>query len=105
MEQEPGSSGVNTIDHYRRIVLPGFRFDGNRSTGSKEERFNVFASQAEHGNVYAVMGMWVEPWLTELESFPSKRYKDDQVDATSGGYEFLAKKIRHGRPSVRVVGG
>lgn len=102
MEQEPGSSGVNTIDHYQREVLQGYDFDGNRSTGKKEERFNAFASQAEHGNVYVLAGAWVEAYLTELESFPNPRYKDDQVDATSGAYEFLASKIRHGRPGIRV---
>jgi len=32
MEQEPGSSGINTIDYYRRRVLLGFSFRGLRST-------------------------------------------------------------------------
>ncbi|GEM_PF-3677974 len=38
MEQEPGSSGINTIDHYCRRVLSGYAFYGIRPTGSKEER-------------------------------------------------------------------
>ncbi len=88
MEQEPGSSGVNTIDHYRREVLAGFTFYGVRSTGSKEERANPVSSQAEASNIKLVRGNWINSYLDEVESFPLGAH-DDQVDAVSGAIEQL----------------
>jgi len=93
MEQEPGSSGVNVIDHYRRQVLPGFDFRGVPSTGSKEVRANPVASQAEAGNVKLVRGSWINAFLDELESFPGGSH-DDQVDALSGAFEALTQQRR-----------
>ena len=93
MEQEPGSSGVNVIDHYRRQVLPGFDFRGVPSTGSKEVRANPVASQAEAGNVKLVRGSWIGAFLDELESFPGGSH-DDQVDALSGAFEALTQQRR-----------
>jgi predicted phage terminase large subunit-like protein len=89
MEQEPGSSGVNTIDHYRRNVLIGFDFDGDRPTGGKSERARPLASAAEAGNVYIVKGQWHPVFLDEISLFPNVPH-DDQVDAVSGAVGFLA---------------
>ena len=83
IEQEPGSSGVDTIDHYRRRVLRGYNFRGIRSTGSKVERAGPVSSAAEAGNVKLVRGPWIGDYLDELEAFPEGSH-DDQVDATSG---------------------
>ncbi len=91
MEQEPGSSGVNTIDHYTRRVLVGFTFRGNRATGSKSERAMPLASQAEAGNVRIVRGAWNGALLDELESFPQGAH-DDMVDACAGAFEKLARR-------------
>ena len=90
MEQEPGSSGVNTIDHYRRRILAGFAFYGNRTTGSKEMRANPVSSQAEAGNIKLVRGPWINDFLDEAELFPHGAH-DDQVDAVSGAFEQLAQ--------------
>ena len=46
MEQEPGSSGVNTIDHHRRRVLVGFDFKPDKKTASKTVRANPVSSAA-----------------------------------------------------------
>lgn len=88
MEQEPGSSGITVISHFRRNVLPGYTVIGNRPTGSKELRANPFSSVAEAGNVKILEGRWNEEWLDEFEGFPSGQH-DDQVDSTVGGYEIL----------------
>jgi predicted phage terminase large subunit-like protein len=88
IEQEPGSSGVNTIDHYRREVLAGFTFYGVKSTGSKEERANPVSSQAEAGNIKLVRGTWINDFLDEAEAFPGGAH-DDQVDAISGAFAEL----------------
>jgi predicted phage terminase large subunit-like protein len=97
MEQEPGSAGVNTIDHYAREVLKGFDFRGNRATGSKELRANPVSSAAEHGNVKLMRGPWITTFLDEAEIFP-KGTHDDQVDAVSGGFEILSE----GRGTIAV---
>jgi len=88
MEQEPGSSGVNTIDNYSRKVLMGWSFKGIRSTGSKEERSNPLSSQAEAGNVKLIRGTWITEFLDEGEAFPVGAH-DDQVDAASGAHNQL----------------
>jgi predicted phage terminase large subunit-like protein len=81
MEQEPGSSGVAVIDHYRRL-LAGCTFQGQRSTGSKADRAAPLAAQAEGGNVKLLRGAWNKDFLDELEAFPFGKH-DDQVDAAS----------------------
>lgn len=86
MEQEPGSSGVNTIDHYTREVLSGWAFRGERSTGSKLSRANPVSSQAEAGNIKLLRGAWIGEFLDEVEAFPNGSH-DDQVDAMSGAFE------------------
>jgi predicted phage terminase large subunit-like protein len=65
MEQEPGSSGVNTIDYYARKVLAGFSFKGHKTTGSKEIRANPVSAAAENGNVHLVRGLWLSDFLDE----------------------------------------
>lgn len=98
MEQEPGSSGVNTIDHYARRVLKGFSFRGRRATGPKALRANPVSAAAEAGNVKLVRGAWNADFLDEVEVFPNGAH-DDQADAVSGGFEALTKP----RPQVVVV--
>jgi predicted phage terminase large subunit-like protein len=88
MEQEPGSSGVNTISHYQRNVLKGYAFKGNKTTGSKEDRAAPFSSACEAGNVFLVRGHWLGAYLDELEAFPQGSH-DDQVDASSGAFAQL----------------
>lgn len=89
MEQEPGSSGVNTIHHYATQVLVGFTFRGRRATGSKEVRANPVSSAAQAGNIFLVRARWNGAFLDEVVSFPGGSH-DDQVDAVSGGTEILA---------------
>jgi len=90
MEQEPGSSGVNTIDHYSREILVGYSFRGDKVTGDKETRAAPLSSAAEAGNVRIIVGHWVEEFLDETEAFPDSRYKD-QVDAVSGAVSKLSE--------------
>jgi predicted phage terminase large subunit-like protein len=81
MEQEPGSAGVAVIDHYLRL-LAGFNFHGQRSTGSKADRAQPLAAQAEGGTVKLLRAPWNAAFLDELELFPFGRH-DDQADAAS----------------------
>ena len=104
MEQEPGSAGVNDIDHYRRHVLLGYSFYGVKSTGSKEIRANPFSSASEAGNVKLVRGSWNEAFLDELILFPDGEH-DDQVDAVAGAYQVLSKHPPLGGDGVPSIFG
>lgn len=95
MEQEPGSSGVNTISTYRRL-LAGYQFRPNKTTGSKELRANIASSQAEGGNIKIVKAYWNDAFLNELAAFPTKGVHDDAVDACSGAMEKIIKLGRAG---------
>jgi predicted phage terminase large subunit-like protein len=93
MEQEPGSAGVDTIDHYARYVLPGYVFSGIHSTGSKELYANPVASAAEAGNFFILRGFWNRKFLDEFESFPQGAH-DDIVDSTSKACNVLTSAPR-----------
>jgi predicted phage terminase large subunit-like protein len=92
MEEEPGSSGKDTIDHYARRVLTGYDFRGVRATGSKSERAAPFSAACEAGNVLIVRGPWdYQGLIDELCAFPRGPH-DDRVDAASGAFSELARR-------------
>jgi predicted phage terminase large subunit-like protein len=90
MEQEPGSSGKMMIDQYARYVLPGFDFQGIRSTGDKLTRARPFAASFANGNVRVIRAPWLTEWLDEFSSFPEACDHDDQVDSAVSAFTFLA---------------
>jgi predicted phage terminase large subunit-like protein len=87
-EQEPGSAGVDVIDHYARRVLKAFHFQGDKVTGSKESRAEKFSTAVKQGRVYIIKAPWNNAYYDELELFPNGRYLD-QADASSGVYDKL----------------
>ncbi len=91
MEQEPGSSGKNTIDHYARRILIGYSFKGDRPTGDKATRAEPLSAAAENGNVRLVKGKWNRDFIDEAEGFPHGTYKD-QIDAASGAFSKVNKR-------------
>ena len=99
MEQEPGSSGVNTIDRYKREVLRGYYFQGEKTTGNKADRARPLSSMCErgiddlvkYGNVKLLRGAWIEDFFDEAEAFPAGVH-DDQIDAASLAFGKLFKK-------------
>lgn len=100
IEQEPGSSGVDNISHYRRMVLSDRTFDGDRPTGKKAERAKPVAGMASNGHIYYVRARWNSVWLDELGSFTGDgKEKKDQADSLSGAY----KMLQRGRAGVRMI--
>lgn len=100
MEQEPGASGKLTINTFGRSVLLGYDFDGQPSSKDKEGRAKLWAAPAKRGQIRIVQGDWNKSFLTEARNFPKPGYHDDQIDAVSGAWEYLAgvrKKHRKGR--------
>lgn len=89
MEQEPGSSGINTIDHYARKVLQGYDFLGVTSSGSKVERARNASSAAQAGLVHIVQGCrnFLE-FMDEADLFPYGAH-DDTIDGFSGAFNYF----------------
>jgi predicted phage terminase large subunit-like protein len=100
MEQEPGSSGKALVDQYARYVVPGYDFQGIRSTGDKVTRARPFAAAVANGNVRVIRGAWLSDWLDELSSFPEACDHDDQVDSAVGAFTYLAGL---GLPQRKIV--
>jgi predicted phage terminase large subunit-like protein len=93
MEQEPGSSGDITIDHYARNVLPGYNFAGVRSTGSKVQRAETASAAAQAGRVFILSRCRnMLPFFDELDVFPYGAH-DDSVDGFSGAFTYFRNKV------------
>ncbi len=88
LEQEPGSGGKDQVDNTIRN-LAGYKVRAERPTGDKTTRAIPYSVQVNQGNVKMVPGEWNTAYLNELEFFPESTYKD-QVDASSGAFNFLA---------------
>lgn len=82
--QDPGSAGKINVAYYVG-ELAGYTVKFDPVTGSKTDRANPLASQAEVGNVYIFRADWNETFLTEVETFPTGSH-DDQVDGASSGF-------------------
>lgn len=89
MEQEPGSSGAYTIDHFARGVLNGYDFAGVVSTGSKAERARAASAASEKGKVLISNKCRnILPFLDEADVFPYG-IKDDTIDAFSMAFNYF----------------
>lgn len=97
MECEPGSGGIKTVDHYARIVLPGWVVRGNSEDKDKVLRAHPYSAQCELGNVWLIRAGWISDWLDEHEEFPFGRFMD-QVDSASGGVRMILTMPVHNRP-------
>jgi predicted phage terminase large subunit-like protein len=91
IEEEPGSGGKYTLDHFQRHILPGRAVRGDRPQGPKAVRADAFAAAAEAGNVHLVEGSWIAAFLDEAEQFPMGRH-NDQVDAVAGACRVAAAR-------------
>ncbi len=91
LEQEPGSGGKDSVIATTQ-KLDGFHVISERPTGSKLDRANEFASQVGGENVAYVQGAWNKAYKQELEYFGPLCKHDDQVDATTGAFNFLSRK-------------
>lgn len=78
IEQEPGATGKMVIDDYLRRVLSGYAAFGDRPSGNKEMRANIFSAALFNGNVRMVRADWNKSLVNECCLFPSKGIHDDQ---------------------------
>lgn len=90
LEQEPGSSGVIVIDHYRRDVLTGYSVGGDKPSGRIEVRASPLMADIEAGLVSMVRAPWNDRLKEEFNAFPDGEH-DDQVSALALGHHKLTK--------------
>lgn len=90
VEQEPGSGGLESAQGTIRN-LAGFLIKADKPTGDKAKRADPFSVQVNNGNVLVRVADWNRLYKEEFELFPNSTYKD-QVDATSGAFNFLVTK-------------
>lgn len=100
IEQEPGSGGKESAENTIRN-LSGYVVRADRVTGDKETRAEGYSVQFEQGNVWLVRGEWNKEFLSEHETFPVGKFKD-QVDAAAGAFSKLAANDKQfiGFPAV-----
>lgn len=109
-EQEGGSAGKKIISMHSRGIFNGYDYQGIPSSGDKATRAKPFSSACYNGNVKLVRAPWNNSYIWELAMFPQKGVHDDQIDASTGAYNFLSsgngKKVtRQFRGSYGIVGG
>lgn len=106
MEQEPGSSGAISIDHYSRNVLAGYDFAGVLSTGSKVERARTASAASQSGKVLvSSKSRNILPFLDEADVFPYG-LKDDTIDGFSGAFNYFRVSSLLRAPSgIKKKGG
>lgn len=91
IEEEPGSSGKITIDHYARNVLNGYDVLGVSTTGSKVERARAASSAAQSGRILiSDKCRNMLPFLDEADLFPYGAH-DDTIDGFSGAFNYFRK--------------
>jgi len=84
IEQEPGSSGLDSVSDEIRL-LAGHPVFADHPSGDKNTRMMPFVAQAEGGNVRLLPGQWNGEYVDEMAVLPGGTYRD-QADATSGAY-------------------
>ncbi|MEQ8716694.1 MAG: phage terminase large subunit [Acidimicrobiales bacterium] len=89
--EEGPAAGKALVDHYKRNVVDGYTVHSVRPTDPKTVRAAPVASAAETGRVRIVAGGWNDAFLDEIVMFPDGAH-DDQVDALTGAYGWLASK-------------
>lgn len=88
LPKDPGQAGKDQAQSYIKF-LAGYNVVAIAETGSKEARAEPTAAQWQGGNFDVVIGDWNDMFLSQLESFPSSKYKD-MVDATNSAFAELA---------------
>ena len=92
VEQEPGSGGKESAERTIAMLI-GYSAYKEPVRGDKEIRAQPYSAQVENNIVELLKGDWVTPYISEHESFPMGKYKD-QVDASSGAFNKLFGKVK-----------
>lgn len=96
LPQEPAQAGkIAAQEMLKTLLAEGFAPSFMSTNKSKVIRFQPFAVAAENGLVGYTEGKWNDAYFSELEGFTGGRNeKNDQCDATSDAFAYLAQKIK-----------
>ena len=102
--QDPGAAGKRDAQRLRRLLVPyTTSLVAEPVSGPKISRAAGFASAVNNETVYACAGPWQRPLKRELAAFTGLHTDvDDQVDASSDGYEYLAARVRPRRGVLAI---
>lgn len=89
MNQDPGQAGVDQKEQYIKL-LSGFSLNIERESGSKEVRAEPLSAQWINGNVEVLNRAWTSEYLSQLDGFPDRKFKD-MADASNTGFLELEK--------------
>lgn len=89
MNQDPGQAGVDQKEQYLKL-LSGFSINIERESGSKEVRAEALSAQWINGNVEVLNAPWTSIYLSHMDGFPDRTFKD-MADASSTGFLELEK--------------
>jgi len=106
IEQEPGSSGKQVIEHYQTSVLRGYDVSGEKVTGPVEVRAQPVLAAVEAGSYYAVKHPEVPNIVEELDAFPDGDHDDIITTMALGYYKLVRSKFGNvvwGRDAVEKV--
>lgn len=101
IEQEPGSSGLDSVADELRMLM-GYGAFADAPSGDKDTRLRPFQAQVQAGNVWLVRGEWNEGYIDEMCGLPHGTYRD-QADATAGAFNRLVDLVNTGADDVVVV--
>jgi predicted phage terminase large subunit-like protein len=90
--QDPGQAGKDQVQTYSR-ELAGFRMWSESETGDKVTRAMSWSTQWQHGNAILLRAQWNEPFLANLEAFPTPNVHDDDVDSSGGAFRHLTAGV------------
>ena len=89
MNQDPGQAGVDQKEQYIKL-LSGFSVNIERESGSKEVRAEPLSAQWINGNVDVLNAPWTSAYLSQMDGFPDRKFKD-MADASNTGFLELEK--------------
>jgi len=90
LAQDPGQAGKEQAESYV-TMLSGYDVQIQPESNSKVVRAEPLAAQWQVGNILLLAGKWNPAYLAEMENFPDGKH-DDQVDASSGAFNWLSQK-------------
>ena len=102
MNQDPGQAGKDQAEQYLKL-LAGFSVNIESESGSKETRAGELSSQwiglkgSDKGNVDVLNAPWTQAYLTHMDGFPDRKFKD-MADASSTGFLELKQMPSHSAP-------
>lgn len=88
---EAEKAGIVEMDYMLRDPrLAGYAIDAKPPVGDKFVRAGPFASRVNAGHAVAVKGRYLQAYLDELSMFQAGADHDDQVDASSGAWDYVS---------------